>query len=53
MPSARTSVANKEYEGKKAEKRDAAQLQQRVNRRGAVHDGDAGLDVALRHGVNV
>jgi hypothetical protein len=52
MPSARTSVGNKEYEYK-AEKEHAADLQQAVNRREAVHFNGAAMAVALRHGSTV
>jgi hypothetical protein len=52
MPSARTSVGNKEYEYKGKKKR-AAELQQAVDRRETVHFGGAAMAVALRHGSTV
>jgi len=48
MPSARTSVGNKEYEYEGKEKR-AASLQQAGNRRETISLGDAVVAVALRH----
>ena len=48
MPSARTSVGNKEYEYEGKKER-AAELQQAVDRRGTVHFGDAAMAAALRH----
>lgn len=52
MPSARTSVGNKEYEYKGNNQR-AGELQQTVNRRETVHFGGAAMVVALRHGSTV
>jgi hypothetical protein len=51
MPSARTSVGNKEYEYKGKKKR-AAKLQQAGDRRETGHFGDAAVAVALRHVVD-
>jgi|GEM_PF-1658787 len=51
MPSARTSVGNKEYEYKGKKKR-AASLQQTGNRRETIIFGDAAVAVALRHVVD-
>jgi hypothetical protein len=48
MPSARTSVGNKEYEYEGNKER-AAELQQAVDRRETVSFGDAAVAVALRH----
>ncbi|WP_139350802.1 hypothetical protein [Rhodanobacter sp. C01] len=48
MPSARTSVGNKEYEYEGKKER-AANLQQAGNRRETVVFGDAAVAVALRH----
>jgi hypothetical protein len=48
MPSARTSVGNKEYEYEGNKER-AAELQQAVDRRETVHFGDAAMAAALRH----
>jgi len=48
MPSARTSVGNKEYEYEGNNER-AASLQQAVNRRETVHFGGAAVAAALRH----
>jgi hypothetical protein len=48
MPSARTSVDNKEYEYKGKKER-AAKLQQPGNRHKAVGFGDAAVVAALRH----
>ena len=48
MPSARTSVDNKEYEYKGKKER-AAKLQQPGNRRKTIGFGDAAGVVALRH----
>jgi hypothetical protein len=48
MPSARTSVGNKEYEYEGKKER-AASLQQAGNRRETVSFGDAAMAVALRH----
>jgi hypothetical protein len=56
MPSARTSVGNKEYEGKRnkcrGKKERAASLQQAGNRRETVSFGDAAVAVALRHAID-
>jgi hypothetical protein len=52
MPSARTSVGNKEYEYEGNKER-AAQLQQAIDRRETVDFGDAAVAVALRHGTTV
>ena len=52
MPSARTSVGNKEYEYKGKEEH-AADLQRTVDRHETVHFGGAVMAVALRHGLNV
>jgi len=56
MPSARTSVGNKEYEGKRnkcrGKKERAASLQQAGNRRETVSFGDAAMAVALRHVID-
>ncbi len=49
MPSARTSVDNKEYEYEGKKER-AASLQQAGNRHETVSFGDAAMAVALRHG---
>jgi hypothetical protein len=49
MPSARTSVGNKEYEYE-ADEEHAADLPQAVDRRETVHFGGAARAVALRHG---
>jgi hypothetical protein len=51
MPSARTSVGNKEYEYKGKKER-AANLQQTGNRRETIVFGDAAVAVALRHVVD-
>jgi hypothetical protein len=51
MPSARTSVGNKEYEYKGKKKR-AAKLQQARNRQETVRVGDAAMAAALRHGTD-
>jgi hypothetical protein len=51
MPSARTSVGNKEYEYKRKKER-AASLQQAGNRHETVSFGDAAVAVALRHGAD-
>jgi hypothetical protein len=51
MPSARTSVGNKEYEYK-SKKECAANLQQAGNRRETIVFGDAAVAVALRHVVD-
>jgi len=51
MPSARTSVGNKEYEGK-AKKERAAKLQQAGDRRGTDRFGVAAVAVALRHVID-
>jgi hypothetical protein len=51
MPSARTSVGNKEYEYEGKKER-AASLQQAGNRRETVSFGDAAVAVALRHGTD-
>ena len=48
MPSARTSVGNKEYEYEGKKER-AANLQQTGNRHETVVFGDAAVAVALRH----
>jgi len=48
MPSARTSVGNKEYEYKGKEKL-AAQLQQRIDRSKSSGQSAAALAVVLRH----
>ena len=48
MPSARTSVGNKEYEYEGKKER-AASLQHTGNRRETVVFGDAAVAVALRH----
>jgi hypothetical protein len=48
MPSARTSVGNKEYEYKGKKER-AAKLQQPGNRQKAAGFGDAAVVAALRH----
>ncbi|MBQ4856003.1 hypothetical protein IMW82_15140 [Rhodanobacter sp. B2A1Ga4] len=48
MPSARTSVGNKEYEYEGNKER-AASLQQAGNRQETVVIGDAAVAVALRH----
>ncbi|WEN15790.1 hypothetical protein PY254_03710 [Rhodanobacter sp. AS-Z3] len=50
MPSARTSVGNKEYEYKDNNQR-AASLQQAGNRQKTVSIGDAAVAVALRHEI--
>jgi len=50
MPSARTSVGNKEYEYEGNNER-AASLQQAGNRRETISLGDAVVAVALRHGT--
>ena len=52
MPSARTSVGNKEYEYEGKKER-AASLQQAGNRRETISFGDAAVAVALRHGSTV
>jgi len=52
MPSARTSVGNKEYEYEGKKER-AAELQQAVDRRETVDFGGAAMAVALRHGSTV
>ena len=52
MPSARTSVGNKEYEYEGKKER-AANLQQGADRRETVHFGGAAVAVALRHGTTV
>ena len=52
MPSARTSVGNKEYEYEGNNER-AASLQQAGNRRETASLGDAAVAVALRHGTTV
>lgn len=51
MPSARTSVGNKEYEYKGNKKR-AAELQQSVDRRETVHFGGVAMTAALRHVID-
>jgi hypothetical protein len=51
MPSARTSVDNKEYEYKGKKER-AAKLQQAGNRRETVGFGSAAGVVALRHATD-
>ena len=51
MPSARTSVGNKEYKYKGNKER-AASLQQTGNRRETVSTGDAVVAVALRHAID-
>ena len=51
MPSARTSVGNKEYEYEGKKER-AAELQQAVDRRETVHFGDAAMAAALRHVID-
>jgi hypothetical protein len=51
MPSARTSVGNKEYEYEGNKER-AAELQQAVDRRETVHFGDAAMAAALRHAID-
>ena len=51
MPSARTSVGNKEYEYEGKKER-AASLQQAGNRRETVSFGDAAMAVALRHVID-
>lgn len=51
MPSARTSVGNKEYEYKSKKER-AASLQQAGNRYETVSFGDAAVAVALRHVID-
>jgi len=51
MPSARTSVGNKEYEYEGKKER-AANLQQAGNRRETVPLGDAAVAVALRHVID-
>ncbi|WP_426701738.1 hypothetical protein ACPPVV_01610 [Rhodanobacter sp. Col0626] len=51
MPSARTSVGNKEYEYEGKKER-AASLQQAGNRRETVSFGDAVVAVALRHVID-
>jgi len=51
MPSARTSVGNKEYEYEGKKER-AASLQQAGNRRETVSFGDAAVAVALRHVID-
>jgi hypothetical protein len=51
MPSARTSVGNKEYEYKGKKER-AANLQQTGNRRETIVFGGAAVAVALRHVVD-
>lgn len=51
MPSARTSVGNKEYEYEGKKER-AASLQQTGNRHETVVFGDAVVAVALRHAIN-
>jgi hypothetical protein len=53
MPSARTSVANKEYECKKGKEQHAAKLQQVAVRRETIRGGNAEVVVALRHGANL
>ena len=50
MPSARTSVGNKEYEYEGKKER-AAQPQQARNRHETVLFGDAAMAVALRHEI--
>ncbi len=56
MPSARTSVGNKEYEGKankaRGNKERAAKPQQAGDRRETGHFGDAAVAVALRHVID-
>lgn len=52
MPSARTSVGNKEYEYKKAGNELAAKPQHVRHRREAVALGDMTVAVALRHVVD-
>ena len=51
MPSARTSVGNKEYEYKGKKER-AAKPQQAGDRRGTGRFGDAAVAVALRHAID-
>jgi hypothetical protein len=51
MPSARTSVGNKEYEYKGKKKR-AAKLQQTGNRQEAAGFGGAAMAAALRHVID-
>ena len=51
MPSARTSVGNKEYEYEGNKER-AASLQQAGNRHETVSFGDAAVAVALRHAID-
>jgi hypothetical protein len=51
MPSARTSVGNKEYEYEGKKER-AASLQQAGNRRETISLGDAAMAVALRHVID-
>jgi len=51
MPSARTSVGNKEYEYEGKKER-AASLQQAGNRRETVSFGNAAMAVALRHVID-
>jgi hypothetical protein len=51
MPSARTSVGNKEYEYEGKKER-AASLQQAGNRHETVSFGDAAVAVALRHVID-
>src|SRR6185312_17276694 len=51
MPSARTSVGNKEYEYKGKKER-AAKLQQAGDRRGTDRFGVAAVAVALRHVID-
>ncbi|MEO8998939.1 MAG: hypothetical protein ABI227_05645 [Rhodanobacter sp.] len=51
MPSARTSVGNKEYEYEGKKER-AANLQQAGNRHETVVFGDAAVAVALRHVID-
>ena len=51
MPSARTSVGNKEYEYK-GKKEQAAKAQRAGDRRETVLGGDAAVAVALRHAID-
>jgi len=52
MPSARTSVGNKEYEYKKADNERAASPQQAGNRRETMGFGGAAGAAALRHAID-
>jgi hypothetical protein len=51
MPSARTSVGNKEYEYKDEDER-VAQSRRASNHRGMIHSGDAAMCAALLHVVD-